>query len=62
MPILIGWHFIFLVNSACHLWGRQPYDAGKGRALLATANSLVQRYSARHRLCDVCFDTMSTIK
>lgn len=27
-PILIGWHFIFLVNSACHLWGRQPYDAG----------------------------------
>jgi fatty-acid desaturase len=27
-PVMIGWHFIFLVNSACHLWGRQPYDAG----------------------------------
>lgn len=41
-PILWGWHTIFLVNSASHLWGRQPYDAG-GWPLHQSAASAVCR-------------------
>jgi len=32
-PVVIGWHSIFLVNSAAHLWGCQPYDTGAGIGL-----------------------------
>lgn len=32
LPVVIGWHFIFLVNSGAHLWGRQPYDSGDVQA------------------------------
>ncbi|KAF8072691.1 AL21 [Scenedesmus sp. PABB004] len=28
VPIMLGWHSTFLVNSACHLWGAQHYDSG----------------------------------
>jgi len=41
-PILLSWHSTFLVNSASHLWGRQPYDTG---TLPAAA---VQYLSAQH--------------
>ena len=34
---MIGWHATFLVNSACHIWGAQPYDAGD----LSTNNAIV---------------------
>jgi hypothetical protein len=26
--MVAGWHSTFLVNSAAHTWGRQPYDTG----------------------------------
>jgi len=35
-PLLLGWHGMFLVNSASHLWGRQPYDTGTLRQLCHT--------------------------
>lgn len=25
VPVVLGWHFTWLVNSATHLWGSQPY-------------------------------------
>ncbi|KIY96547.1 hypothetical protein MNEG_11416, partial [Monoraphidium neglectum] len=27
-PTFIGWHETFLVNSAAHMWGRQPWNTG----------------------------------
>lgn len=27
-PTVWGWHVTFLVNSAAHIWGRQPYNTG----------------------------------
>lgn len=30
VPMVAGWHSTFLVNSAAHTWGRQPYDTGEG--------------------------------
>lgn len=29
VPLVWGWHITFLVNSAAHVWGRQPYDTGE---------------------------------
>ena len=28
VPMVLGWHSTFLVNSAAHVWGRRPYDTG----------------------------------
>jgi hypothetical protein len=28
VPTVCGWHATFLVNSAAHTWGRQPYETG----------------------------------
>ncbi|KAF6260540.1 MGDG specific palmitate delta-7 desaturase [Scenedesmus sp. NREL 46B-D3] len=28
VPMVAGWHSTFLVNSAAHVWGRQPYETG----------------------------------
>jgi len=33
VPMVAGWHSTFLVNSAAHTWGRQPYDTGEGLTL-----------------------------
>jgi stearoyl-CoA desaturase (delta-9 desaturase) len=30
VPMVAGWHSTFLVNSAAHVWGRQPYETGEG--------------------------------
>lgn len=35
VPMVAGWHSTFLVNSAAHVYGRQPYETGK----LCTASS-----------------------
>jgi fatty-acid desaturase len=29
VPMVAGWHSTFLVNSAAHVWGRQPYETGE---------------------------------
>jgi stearoyl-CoA desaturase (delta-9 desaturase) len=29
VPMVAGWHSTFLVNSAAHTYGRQPYDTGE---------------------------------
>lgn len=36
-PIVLGWHATFLVNSAAHLWGYQPYDTGARWACLCSS-------------------------
>lgn len=28
VPMVLGWHSTFLVNSAAHVYGRRPYDTG----------------------------------
>jgi fatty-acid desaturase len=28
-PLVIGYHATFLVNSASHVWGYQPYETGE---------------------------------
>jgi fatty-acid desaturase len=28
VPMVLGWHSTFLVNSAAHTWGTRPYDTG----------------------------------
>eukprot|EP00879_Flechtneria_rotunda_P022364 GHRR01023598.1.p1 GENE.GHRR01023598.1~~GHRR01023598.1.p1 ORF type:complete len:117 (+),score=34.19 GHRR01023598.1:790-1140(+) len=28
VPMVFGWHSTFLVNSASHVYGRQPYETG----------------------------------
>ena len=28
IPMVAGWHSTWLVNSAAHTYGRQPYDTG----------------------------------
>lgn len=39
VPMVFGWHSTFLVNSAAHVYGRQPYDTGKGTRLCAVTSA-----------------------
>lgn len=34
VPMVAGWHSTFLVNSAAHVYGRQPYDTGTASAII----------------------------
>jgi stearoyl-CoA desaturase (delta-9 desaturase) len=44
VPMVAGWHSTFLVNSAAHMWGRQPYDTGE----FARARSVVCSWGEEH--------------
>jgi fatty-acid desaturase len=40
VPMVAGWHSTFLVNSAAHVWGRQPYETGEDNFTTGSATTM----------------------